>query len=56
MKLKKAQLQRIWKQLDGACEALERLAENDVETSIDFTAVVSLKNEVEEMIDKKSRK
>jgi hypothetical protein len=54
--LKKAQLEKIWKQLDGACEALEKLSENGVETSIDFSSVVSLKNEVEEMIEQKSRK
>jgi hypothetical protein len=51
MKLEKEQLERIWEQLDGACEALERLAENGVETGIDFSSVVSLKNEVEKMID-----
>ena len=56
MKLRKKQLEKIWKQLDGACEALERLAENGIETDIDFSAVVSLKTEVEEMIEKKSRK
>jgi len=56
MKLKKAQLQKIWKQLDNACEALERLEENGVETGVDFSAVVSLKNKVEEVIEKKSRK
>lgn len=54
--MRKIQLLRIWKQLDGACEALERLEENGIETSIDFSAVVSLKNEVEEMIHAKSRK
>ena len=56
MKLRKKQLEKIWKQLDGACEALERLAENGIETDIDFSAVVYLKNEVEEMIEKKTRK
>lgn len=57
MKLRKAQLVKIWKQLDGANEALERLQEEGVETyNIDFSAVVALKNDVEEMIKKKSRK
>lgn len=56
MKLRKAQLEKIWKQLDGACEALERLEENGIKTDIDFSAVVSLKAEVEELIEKKSRK
>ena len=54
--LKKSQLVRIWKQLDGACEALERLEDNEIETNIDFSAIVGLKNEVEEAIEKKSRK
>lgn len=59
MKLKKAQLAKIWKQLDGACEALERLGEDGVDITeyfIDFSGIVALKNDVEEMIDKKSRK
>ena len=55
--MRKKQLERIWKQLDGMCEALEQLQENDIDThGIDFSAVVLLKNDVEEMIEKKSRK
>lgn len=58
MALRKRQLEKIRKHLDGACEALERLAENGIETEehIDFSALVILKNTVEGMIDKKSRK
>lgn len=63
-KLKKAQLQKIWKQLDGACEALERLGEYDDgealleshENRIDFSAIISLRDGVEELIEAKSRK
>jgi hypothetical protein len=64
IEMKKAQLERIWKQLDGCCEALEKLS-HDTDGSallhlhekyIDFSAIVSLKNDVEEMIEKKSRK
>ena len=64
MKLRKSQLEKIWKQLDGACEALERLNEyedgrkllKEHEGYIDFSAVVSLKNDVEEMIEGRKRK
>ena len=57
MKLKKAQLEKIWKQLDGALEAIELLQEHDFDTSgVDFTAIVDCKNRVEEVIEKKSRK
>lgn len=63
-KLKKAQLQKIWKQLDGACEALERLGEYDDgealleshKNFIDFSSMVSLKNDIEELIEVKTRK
>jgi hypothetical protein len=55
MKLTKKQLDKIWKQLDGANEALERLEEYGVDTNIDFSAVVGLKNRVEEMAQKKAR-
>jgi hypothetical protein len=55
--MRKAQLQKIWKQLDGACEAIERLEENNITYPfIDLSAIVSLKNTVEEMIEKKTRK
>ena len=62
MKMKKPQLVKVWNQLDGACEALERLFEYEEgrllldDTNIDFSAIVSLKNSVEELIEKKSRK
>lgn len=55
MSLTKKQLERIWKQLDNATEALERLEDNGIRTGIDFSAVVSLKNDVEERIEKKAR-
>lgn len=62
-KLKVGELRSIWNQLDGACEALERLAESEEgkqllknhEKGIDFSAIVSLKNDVEEEIQKKGR-
>jgi hypothetical protein len=61
--LTKAQLQRIWKQLDGACEALERMGHYDdgqklldkYDNRIDFSALVMMKNNVEDFIEKKSR-
>lgn len=54
--MKKAELMKTWKQLDGACEALDRLQEHGIDTEyVDFSAIVSLKNEVEEMIQSKSR-
>jgi hypothetical protein len=62
--LTKGQLQRIWKQLDGACEALEQLSHYDdglkllekYENRIEFSALVMMKNNVEDFIEKKSRK
>ncbi|GGK22817.1 hypothetical protein GCM10010965_14660 [Caldalkalibacillus thermarum] len=51
----KRELEKIWKQLDGACEAIEKLENNGIEVNIDFTALVSLKNKVEEMIEQKTR-
>ena len=54
--MKKAQLVKVWKQLDGMCEALERLEEDGIDTQgIDFSTVVSLKNNVEELIEQKTR-
>lgn len=62
--MKKSELEKIWKLLDGACDALDRMT-YDEETlellkgyrnHIDFSAIVDLKNEVEEMMEKKSRK
>lgn len=58
MTLKKAELVKTWKQLDSALEALERLEENTgLDTSrIDSSAIVSLKNDVEDLIRQKERK
>ena len=62
--MKKSELEKIWKLLDGACDALDRMT-YDEETLqllkeyrnyIDFSAIVDLKNEVEELMEKKSRK
>lgn len=62
--MRKRELEKIWKLLDGACDALERMT-YDTETfklleayekHIDFSAIVNLKNDVEELIEKKSRK
>jgi hypothetical protein len=62
--MKKPELLRMWKLLDGACEALERLSYDEEgqellknhENRIDFSAIVNLKNEVEDLAAKKSRK
>lgn len=51
------QLQVVWDQLDGACEAVERLQENGISTGmVDFSSLVSLKNEVEELIQAQGKK
>ncbi|WQZ49425.1 hypothetical protein Z3_109 [Bacillus phage Z3] len=51
------QLQVVWEQLDGACEAVERLQENGISTGmVDFSSLVSLKNEVEELIQAQGKK
>ena len=62
--MKKRDLEKIWKLLDGACEALEKMTWDDetfkllepYENRIDFSAIVNLKNDVEELMEKKSRK
>lgn len=55
--MKKRELVKIWKQLDGACEAIEKLQENGIDTEfVVFSDVVSLKEQIEIMIEKKSRK
>jgi hypothetical protein len=62
--MKKRELMRIWVLLDGACEALEKLMYDEQgqellknhENRIDFSAIVNLKNDVEELALKKSRK
>lgn len=60
MKLRKSQLQKIWKQLDGSLEAMERLGENDIdvfdEYHIDESAIVLLRDKVGELIESKTRK
>jgi hypothetical protein len=62
MKMKKSQLTKVSKQLDGALEALELLSEYEEgrllldEAEIDFSAIVGLKNSVDELGEKKSRK
>lgn len=55
----KKQLEKIWKQLDGCCEALERLEEIGFDmgrNNVDFSSIVSLKNRVEEEIEMRTRK
>ena len=62
--MKKSELEKIWKLLDGACDALDRMTYdeetlqllNEYRNYIDFSAIVDLKNEVEELMEKKSRK
>ena len=62
MKLKKSQLTKASKQLDGALEALELLFEYEEgrllldDSKIDFSAIVGLKNSVDELSEKKTRK
>lgn len=61
MTMKKAELVRIWKQLDGAEEALEKLMYDEDFESTDDDAVIAsnlndIKNRVEEEIHRKSRK
>ena len=54
--MNKKQLVKAWKQLDGALEAIERLEEAGiVNPLVDFSALVALKNDVEERIEKKTR-
>lgn len=55
-KMRKQELVKRWKQLDKACEAVERLNEND--TGNDgylLMELVALKNKVEEIIETKTR-
>jgi len=62
--MNKPELVRLWKLLDGATDALERLSHDDQgqellkahESRIDFSAINGLKNDLEELIEKKSRK
>lgn len=58
MTLKKAELVKVWKQLDGALEAIERIEEGtELNTSsVDSSAIVNLKNKVEDLIRQKERK
>jgi hypothetical protein len=61
--MRKRDLEKIWKLLDGACDALERMTYDDElfklleahERHVDFSAIVSLKNDVEELIKEKAR-
>lgn len=54
--MKKAQLEKMWKKLDGALDALEMLAENGFDTDgIDESAISSLMNEVAEKIEEKTK-
>jgi hypothetical protein len=57
------ELERVWKLLDGCCDALERLGLDEQgrellekhENRIDFSAIVGLKNDVEELMKSKRR-
>ena len=56
-KLTKAELVKIWKQLDGASEAIEKLEFSGFDIgNLDATKIVSIKNKVGDEIEKKSRK
>lgn len=57
--MRKHELVAIWKKLDKSLEAIERLdseglREND--NGVLFGEILSLKNEVEEMIEEKTKK
>ena len=62
--MNKPELMKIWKLLDGASDALERLSHDDQgqellkkhESRIDFQALNGLKNDIEDLIEKKARK
>ena len=62
--MNKPELMKIWKQLDRACEALEQLSHDEQglkllkehENRIDVSAINGLKNDIEDLIEKKSRK
>ena len=62
MKLNKSQLVKVSKQLDGALEALDLLFQYEEgaklmdDSKIDFSAIVVLRDKLEEMAEKKSRK
>jgi hypothetical protein len=54
--MKKRELEKVWKQLDGCCEAIEKLAYADIDVDYAlFGDIVSLKNQIEELIVAKSR-
>jgi hypothetical protein len=55
--MRKSELEKVWKQLDKACEAIEKLQEEGVhdDDGILFSDIVSLKNNVEEEIHKRTR-
>jgi hypothetical protein len=61
--MRKKELVRIWKLLDGACDALERMTHDNEtfelleahESRVDFSAIVNLKDDVEKLMEKKSR-
>lgn len=57
--LNKKQLQQVWGKLDRCLEALEVLKESGVDISeyfIDFAGIIALKNDVEILIESKTRK
>lgn len=60
----KSNLELIWQQLDDACGSLDNAFDNigrivgeeqikDDASRIDFSAIVDLKNQIEELIEKK---
>lgn len=56
MKMRKKELEKIWKQLDGACEAIEKLQEEGLcDDEVLFSDIVSLKNDVEKEIHKRTK-
>lgn len=54
--MKKKELITVWKNLDKALDSINYLSENDFEVDeILFSNIVSLKNEVEDLIHAKTK-
>lgn len=62
-RIKLKELRKLWRQLDGCCEALDRLSHHEQgqellknhENRIDFSAIVNLKNDIELEIESRGK-
>lgn len=55
--MNKKQLKSAWKKLDKCLEAIEHLEEIGIKSDyVDFSAIVNLRDQVEEEISKRTRK